>query len=323
MLVTGAEGFIGSHLIECLVGRGHSVRAMVQYNSFGTAGWLDASEVRDDIEIFPGDVRDSDSCSGAVSGIEIVIHLAALIAIPYSYEVPRSYLETNAMGTLNMCRAALAEGAEQFVQLSTSEVYGTARSVPISEDHPMQPQSPYAASKVAADAVATSFHRSFGLPLVIARPFNTYGPRQSRRAFIPAVMTQVLSGLSTIRTGDLSPTRDLTFVGDTALALSILAESGPHDGSVINIGTGIEYSMREVVEMIQVLTATSLPVREDVTRMRPSNSEVFRLIADNSKLRSTTGYSPNTSLSEGLLKTYDWLKSNPDVLGKNVDEFVK
>ena len=322
VLVTGADGFIGSHLTEHLVSQGHSVRAMVLYNSWGQAGWLDKSKVRQSVELVPGDIRDPDSCQKAVASIDVVFHLAALIAIPYSYQAPRSYIETNAVGTLNMCAAAVNAQVEAFIAMSTSEVYGTAITTPISETHPLQAQSPYSASKISADAIAKSFQSSFGLPLCIARAFNTYGPRQSRRAFIPTVMAQVLAGSDAIRVGDLTPTRDLTFVEDTTRALSLLADTGSTAGEVVNIGTGIEHSMRDVVETIQELAGTSIPITVEDERMRPADSEVFRLLADNGKLRNLTGFTPQTPLEEGLRHTMNWLQHQPHLLGQDVGGYA-
>lgn len=322
VLITGAEGFIGSHLSELLVRQGHAVRAMVLYNSFGQAGWLDHSPLRSEVELFLGDVRDPDSCALAVRSVDVVIHLAALIAIPYSYKTPRSYIETNTMGTLNVCAAALGAGVNKLVAMSTSEVYGTAISVPIGEDHPLQPQSPYSASKIGADAVARSFYSSFELPLCVARAFNTYGPRQSRRAFIPAVMSQVLAGVNELRVGDLRPTRDLTFVSDTAEALALLAKKGPSDGSVVNIGTGVEHSMHDVVNAIQRIAGTEIPVVQDRERLRPATSEVYRLLADNSRLVTLTGFAPSTSLEEGLTRTLDWMRRQADAQDSRVSDYA-
>jgi nucleoside-diphosphate-sugar epimerase len=295
---------------------------MVLYNSFGQAGWLDDSPMRSMVELWPGDVRDPDSCARGAQSVDVIFHLAALIAIPYSYQAPRSYIDTNTTGTLNVCAAALSADVSKVVVMSTSEVYGTAVSVPISEDHPLQPQSPYSASKIGADAIARSFQSSFGLPLCIARAFNTYGPRQSRRAFIPAVMSQALAGVDELRVGDLRPTRDLTFVEDTALALALLAEKGPLDGSVVNIGTGIEHSMQEVVDAIQKLAGTTIPVVPDPERMRPPNSEVFRLLADNTRLSNLTGFAPEKTLEEGLERTMDWMRDRPSTRDEDVSTFV-
>lgn len=322
VLVTGADGFIGSHLAELLVQQGHSVRAMVLYNSLGQAGWLDDSPMRSMMELWPGDVRDPDSCAEAANSVDVIFHLAALIAIPYSYRAPRSYIETNTTGTLNVCAAALDANIDKLILMSTSEVYGTALSVPIREDHPLQPQSPYSASKIGGDAIARSFQSSFGLPLCIARAFNTYGPRQSRRAFIPAVMSQVLVGVDALKVGDLRPTRDLTFVEDTALALTLLAEDGPTDGSVVNIGTGVEYSMQEVVDTVQAMAGTAIPLVSDPERMRPPDSEVFRLLADNTKLAKLTGFTPKTTLGEGLGRTMEWLRDRPNRWEEDVSTFA-
>lgn len=322
VLVTGADGFIGSHLAELLVQQGHSVRAMVLYNSFGQAGWLDHSPLRSMMESWPGDVRDPDSCAKAAESVDIIFHLAALIAIPYSYRAPRSYIDTNTTGTLNICTAALNAGVNKLIVMSTSEVYGTALSVPIGEDHPLQPQSPYSASKIGGDAIARSFQSSFGLPLCVARAFNTYGPRQSRRAFIPAVMSQVMAGVTELKVGDLRPTRDLTFVEDTALALTLLADAGPTDGSVVNIGTGVEHSMQEVVDTVQSLAGTAIPLVSDPERMRPPDSEVFRLLADNTKLTKLTGFAPKTSLEEGLGRTMEWLRDRPKMWGEDVSTYA-
>lgn len=322
ILVTGADGFIGSHLAELLVQQGHSVRAMVLYNSFGQAGWLDDSPMRSMMELWPGDVRDPDSCTKAVESVDVIFHLAALIAVPYSYRAPRSYIDTNTTGTLNICAAALNAGVSKLIVMSTSEVYGTALSVPISEDHPLQPQSPYSASKIGGDAIARSYQSSFGLPLCVARAFNTYGPRQSRRAFVPAVMSQVMAGVAELKIGDLRPTRDLTFVEDTALALTLLAEYGPTDGSVVNIGSGAEHSMQEVVDTIQALAGTTIPLVSDPERMRPPESEVFRLLADNRKLTRLTGFTPKTSLEEGLGRTMEWLRDRPTIWGEDVNTYA-
>jgi nucleoside-diphosphate-sugar epimerase len=295
---------------------------MVLYNSFGHAGWIDNSSVRSMVELWPGDVRDPDSCTNAAESVDVIFHLAALIAIPYSYHAPRSYIDTNTTGTLNICAAALKADVSKIVVMSSSEVYGTALSTPMDEDHPLQPQSPYSASKIGADAIARSFQSSFGLPLCVARPFNTYGPRQSRRAFIPAVMSQVLAGVDELKVGDLRPTRDLTFVEDTALALTLLAEKGPLDGSVVNIGTGVEHSMRDVVNAIQKQAGTAIPVVPDPERMRPPDSEVFRLLADNARLLSLTGFTPQTTLEEGLKRTMHWLRDQPEMREEDVSAFA-
>lgn len=289
---------------------GHTVRAMTQYNSMGSAGWLDKSSLRDEMEIIQGDVRDAEWCSKVTSGVDYVFHLAALIAVPFSFKAPRSYIETNVIGTLNMCQASIQSGLAKFIQMSTSEVYGSAQHIPIAEGHPVSPQSPYAASKVGADAVARSAHCSFGLPLCIGRPFNTFGPRQSRRAFIPTVLSQILSGQDEIRIGNTKPSRDLTFVRDTSRALLLLAEKGPSDASVVNIGTGLEFTVSEVIEKIQRLLGTNLPVVQEESRIRPMSSEVDRLVCNNERLRSLTGFVPETSLEEGLNMTIEWMQDD-------------
>ncbi|MCC2615121.1 NAD-dependent 4,6-dehydratase LegB [Aestuariibacter halophilus] len=306
VLVTGADGFIGSHLVEMLVKKGHQVKALVQYNSFNHLGWLDSSPVLSHIDVVSGDIRDAAFCHNLVQGCETVYHLAALIAIPYSYAAPQSYIDTNVNGTLNMCQAALAADVSRFIQTSTSEVYGTARYVPIDEAHPLQPQSPYSASKIGADAIAQSFWHTFELPLTVARPFNTYGPRQSARAVIPTVITQIASGLPTLRLGDVSPTRDFNYVEDTCAGLMALAEHNVALGEAVNIGSNYEISIGDTVALIKSLMNSDIVIETDEQRMRPSGSEVFRLWADNSKLSSLTGFSPSHSLSDGLEKTIAW-----------------
>lgn len=317
VLVSGADGFIGSHLAETCVRAGKSVRALAQYNSTGSAGWLDSSPLREDMEIILGDVRDAEWCRTVTKNVDEVFHLAALIAVPYSYLAPRSYMETNVTGTLNMCQGALESGVQRFIQMSSSEVYGSARFIPITEDHPLAPQSPYAASKVGADAVARSFHCSFELPLCLARPFNTFGPRQSRRAFIPSVIAQILAKSKSIVIGNSAPRRDLTYVTDTAKALLLLSDRGPMDGSVINVGTGSDYSVGEVISVIQEVAGVSMPVVQDESRFRPSGSEVDRLLCDPALLNSAVGYTPDTTLRQGLEWTIQWM-STVDV---RVDEW--
>lgn len=311
--VTGAEGFIGSHLVEALVASGHSVRAMVLYNSFGSRGWLETlpDEVMAEVEVVLGDVRDPYAVSGFVAGAEVVYHLAALIAIPYSYTAPQSYLETNAGGTLNVLEAARLHETPRVICTSTSEVYGTARSVPISENHPLQAQSPYAASKIAADKLAESYHLSFGLPIVTLRPFNTYGPRQSTRAVIPTIVSQLAADTGALQLGALTPTRDLLFVADTAQAFLAVA-AAPLDavaGRVLNAGTGRETSIGALAELIAGLMGRSLPaVSEAPERMRPAASEVMRLVADASQLQALTGWRPTRTLEEGLSETIAWYR---------------
>ncbi len=317
--VTGAEGFIGSHLVESLVAAGQSVRAMVQYNSFNSWGWLEAvdPDTMAQVEIVLGDVRDLRSVRGLMDGAEVVYHLAALIAIPYSYQAPGSYLETNAHGTLNVLEAARELGTSRVVQTSTSEVYGTARTVPITEDHPLQAQSPYSASKVAADKLAESYHLSFDLPVVTLRPFNTYGPRQSARAVIPTIVSQIAAGERLIKLGSLDPTRDFTFVTDTAAAF-IAVGRAPAEvvvGKVLNAGSGQEISVGDLVRLIAEVMGEEVDVVQDATRMRPETSEVRRLVCDNSALREATGWHTCTPLRQGLGKTATWFVQ-PDNLGR-------
>ncbi len=315
VLVTGADGFIGSHLVETLVKAGFHVRALCQYNSFSSWGWLDESEHIGNFEVILGDVRDPAQMGAITKGIDTVFHLAALIAIPYSYQAPSSYVDTNVQGTLNMLQAARDAGVGRFVQTSTSEVYGTARSVPISESHPLQAQSPYSASKIAADAMAYSFHSSFDLPVVIARPFNTFGPRQSARAVIPTVITQLLSGRSSIKLGAVSPTRDFNYVQDTCDGFIALAQCDAAIGKTVNIGSGREISVLDTVNMIARLIGTDVDIECDEQRLRPANSEVERLLCDNSLIRSLSGFMPRFSLEEGLGATIEWLR-NPKNLSK-------
>jgi len=309
-LVTGADGFIGSHLVEQLLDQGHKVRALAFYNSFGDIGWLRDLGASDNLQVTLGDIRDYQICEDLVQGIDGVFHLAALIGIPYSYSAVDSYIQTNVTGTSNICRALVKTNKTPIITMSTSEVYGTARQVPINESHPLQAQSPYSASKIAADAMATSYYNAFELPLTIARPFNTYGPRQSRRAFIPSVISQILNRASEIKVGDTSTTRDLSFVEDTAKSLVKLMGLSKHNGEVFNIGTNNEYSIAKVIEIIQELCGTSLPLSTDPSRIRPAKSEVQRLVCDNSKLLALTGQAPDTNIKEGLLRTIDWMKAN-------------
>jgi NAD dependent epimerase/dehydratase len=309
VLVTGAGGFIGSHLTERLVELGASTRALVHYNSAGAWGWLDASPFKDEMEVVLGDICDRDSMTRATDGVEIVFHLAALIAIPYSYQAPLSYIRTNIEGTLNVLQAAKSAGAELVVQTSTSEVYGTARVVPISEEHPLQGQSPYSASKIGADKMAEAVHRSFGLPVTIVRPFNTYGPRQSARAVIPTIITQALTR-DAVRLGNLEPTRDLNYVTDTAEGFIRAAESPAALGQTINIGTGREISIGELAARILQMLGKDLPIICEDQRVRPDKSEVERLCADNRVARELLGWEPRVTLEEGLRRTIAWLQEN-------------
>ncbi|GAA1833870.1 NAD-dependent 4,6-dehydratase LegB [Luedemannella flava] len=308
--VTGADGFIGSHLVERLVADGHRVRALAQYNSLGSWGWLDSldRDVLAEVEVVSGDVRDPACAREIVKDAEVVYHLAALIAIPYSYRAPRSYVETNVIGTVNVLEAVREAGTPRMVHTSTSETYGTARTVPISESHPQQTQSPYAASKLAADKFVESYHDSFEVPAVTLRPFNTFGPRQSARAVIPTVISQLAAGADEIRLGALTPTRDFTFVADTVSAF-VTVGTAPADkvvGKLFNAGTGGEISVGDLVTQITELMGRPVPVREETQRLRPDNSEVMRLVCDSSKLREATGWAPQHSLADGLKVTIDW-----------------
>ena len=309
VLVTGAGGFIGSHLCERLVELGADVRGLVEYNSLGSWGWLDESPVRSDMEIVLGDVRDRDATVAAAAGSHVVYHLAALIAIPWSYEAPAAYVETNVVGTLNVLRAAQEAGVDLFVQTSTSEVYGSAKYVPIDEAHPLQGQSPYAASKIGADKIAESFHLSFGLPVATLRPFNTYGPRQSARAVIPTIVTQLLAG-ETVALGNVEPTRDFTYVGDTVDAFTRLGDAQDVVGRVLNVGSGAEIAIGELADRIEAVVGKRAPVQLDPARVRPPASEVDRLCADASEARRLLGWEPRTSLDEGLAATAAWIEQN-------------
>jgi dTDP-glucose 4,6-dehydratase len=311
VLVTGAGGFIGSHLTERLVELGAKTRAFVRYNSSGSWGWLDQSPLKNDFEVVLGDIRDQDTVTEASNGVDIVFHLAALIAIPYSYQAPRSYVHTNVEGTLNVLQAARQAGSERVVHTSTSEVYGTARTVPIDEHHPLQGQSPYSASKIGADKIAESFHLSFGLPVVTVRPFNTFGPRQSARAVIPTIITQALNG-SEIRLGNLEPTRDLNFIADTVSGFIKAAEAPKAIGETINLGTGREISIRDLAALILKLMNRDIPVAVEEVRLRPENSEVDRLCADTRKGQSILGWTPKYSLEEGLSTTIEWIRENSE-----------
>ncbi len=306
ILVTGADGFIGSHLAEELVRRGADLRAFVFYNSFNSWGWLDSSPLRHQMEIISGDVRDSGFCRKALEGVELVYNLAALIAIPFSYAAPQSYIDTNIHGALNICQAALAQGGCRVVQVSTSEVYGTALQVPISEGHRLQPQSPYSASKIGADAIAQSFWHAFQLPVVLARPFNTYGPRQSARAVIPSIITQLAHGKGEIRLGDTRPTRDFNYVSDTCAGLIAAGECAQAAGQTLNIGSGTETSIAEIFTLIQELMGSAATLIQEEQRLRPAGSEVMRLVCDSTRLRELTGWAPRIGLREGLRKTIEW-----------------
>lgn len=308
ILVTGADGFIGSHLTEMLLEEGYQVRALALYNSFNNWGWLEGIN-HPQLEVVTGDVRDSDLCDRITVGVDVVFHLAALIAIPYSYIVPESYIETNVKGTLNICRASKKNGVEKVLITSTSEVYGTAQYVPIDEEHPKQPQSPYSATKISADAIALSFYNSFGLPVIIVRPFNTFGPRQSARAVIPAIITQIISGKKEISLGDTRPTRDFVYVKDTCRGFLKLADCEAAIGQEVNIATRTEVSIRETFKVISEITNSKAIIKENTDILRPEKSEVFRLCGDNTKLKSLTGFVPVFALEEGLNETIKWFSN--------------
>ena len=313
VLVTGAGGFIGSHLSEHLVKLGAKVRSFVRYNSSGTLGWLEESCCRGEIEIIRGDIRDRDSILNAVKGCDLVFHLAALVGIPYSYVAPDSYVDTNIKGTLNICQAARESRVKQVIHTSTSEVYGTAKYVPIDEDHPLQPQSPYSATKMAADAIVMSFYNAFDLPVTIARPFNTYGPRQSARAVIPAIIIQIACGNKEIQLGDMTPTRDFNYVEDTCRGLIALAESEKVIGRTANIGSNYEISIGNIFDLIKELMGSDVEFIMDKQRMRPEKSEVFRLWCDNTLINDLTGFTPQIGIRQGLQRTIDWI-TQPDLL---------
>lgn len=315
VLVTGADGFIGSHLVEMLVASGISVRALVQYNSFNSWGWLDEVAVKHEIDVVAGDVRDPQFCQTICRNIDTVFHLAALIAIPYSYQAPDSYVDTNIKGTLNICQAARHNNVERLIHTSTSEVYGTAQYVPIDENHPLQPQSPYSASKISADAMAMSFYHAFQLPVTIARPFNTYGPRQSARAVIPTIITQIATGQKQIKLGDVTPTRDFNYVEDTCRGFMALAETKLSIGEIINIGSNFEISIADTLEMLKTIMASDVEFLTDPQRIRPEKSEVQRLWCDNRKLVRLTGFTPQITLAEGLHRTVAWF-TQPQQLKK-------
>jgi len=323
--VTGAEGFIGSHLVEALVKSGTRVRAMVLYNSFSSWGWLETlpTEVMDEVEVVLSDVRDAAAVQEFLRGADVVYHLAALIAIPYSYRAPSSYLDTNARGTLNVLQAARQLETPRVVHTSTSEVYGTARHVPIDESHPLQAQSPYAASKIAADKLVESYHLSFGLPAVTLRPFNTFGPRQSARAVIPTIISQIAAGKATVSLGTTAPTRDFTFVADTAAAFLAVGTAAPDRvvGRTLNAGTGTEISIGELATRIGQLMDRKVEVVEEAERLRPDASEVMRLVSDSSQLRRLTGWQPQHTLDDGLRATIAWFSDPANLARYKVDLF--
>ena len=315
VLVTGADGFIGSHLVEALLGEGCRVKAFVYYNSFNSWGWLDtfSKDKLKDIEIFAGDIRDPNGVRESVKGVDMVFHLAALIGIPFSYHSPDSYIDTNIKGTLNVLQACRDYAIERVIVTSTSEVYGTAQYVPIDEKHPLQGQSPYSASKIGADRIAESFCRSFGSPVVIARPFNTYGPRQSARAVIPTIITQLLNNKKEIHLGALHPTRDLNYVSDICRGFISLAGCNEAVGKEINIGSGTEMSIGNLAEQLIKLTGSDARIVSEEQRKRPEKSEVERLVCDNGLIRKLTGWKPEVSLKDGLERTIAWLRDKDNL----------
>ncbi len=327
ILVTGADGFIGSHLVEALVRRGYTVRAFVLYNSFNSWGWLDHAswEIKDGIEVFAGDVRDPFGVKRAMQGCDIVMHLAALIAIPYSYHSPDSYVDTNVKGTLHIVQAARELGVSKVIHTSTSEVYGTARFVPITEDHPLQGQSPYSATKIGADQLALSYYQAFNTPVSVIRPFNTYGPRQSARAVIPTVITQIAAGKKKLKLGALHPTRDFNYVQDTVRGFIALAETEAGIGEVINIGSNYEISIGETVSLIAEVMGKEIEIEEDEVRLRPEKSEVERLWASNEKAKRLLNWTPDyggrDGLKKGLRETADWFLNPDNLLRYKADDY--
>ncbi|QTA93613.1 NAD-dependent 4,6-dehydratase LegB [Desulfonema magnum] len=319
ILITGADGFIGSHLTETLLNMGCTVRALSLYNSFNDWGWLEAIESNENLDVICGDVRDPHFCKEITKDINVIFHLAALIAIPYSYVAPDSYVDTNVKGTLNICQAAKENRCKRLIHTSTSEVYGTAQYVPINETHPLQPQSPYSASKIGADQMALSFHLAFGLPVTIARPFNTYGPRQSARAVIPTIITQIAAGKKQIQLGDVSPTRDFNYVLDTCRGFIALAESDKTIGEVVNIGSGTEISVGDTLNLIKELMKSNVEFITDENRIRPKNSEVFRLCCDNTKIYNLTSFEPKYSLRDGLKETINWFTRSENLIHYKTD----
>ena len=314
VLVTGADGFIGSHLTEMLLKEGYMVTALSFYNSFNDWGWLEGIK-NANLVVISGDIRDPHFCNHITKDIDIIFHLAALIAIPYSYIAPDSYVDTNVKGTLNICQAAKDNGVKRILVTSTSEVYGTALYVPIDENHPKQPQSPYSATKIGADAIALSFYNTFELPVVIVRPFNTYGPRQSARAIIPTIISQIANGLKEIKLGDMSPTRDFNYVKDTCRGFIELSKCDDAIGQEVNIASNSEISMKHTFELIAKMMKSDVKFIEDTQRIRPKDSEVFRLWGDNTKIQKMISYKPHYSIEQGLTETIEWFL-NPDNLKK-------
>lgn len=324
VLVTGADGFIGSHLVEALVKKGHSVRAFCLYNSFNTIGWLRDldTKILKDVEIILGDIRDFDSIEKSVKGMETVFHLAALIAIPYSYVAPESYVDTNIKGTLNVLRASLTHSINQVIHTSTSEVYGTAQYVPITENHPLIGQSPYSASKIGSDQIAYSFYCSYGLPVSIVRPFNTYGPRQSARAVIPTIITQMLENNPVLKLGNLDATRDFNFVQDTVNGMIAFLGNAQTFGEVINLGAGTEVTIHDVVKVISEIMDQKIEIQVEQQRMRPEKSEVERLCASNIKAKNILSWSPKYSLHQGLELTCKWFRNHSESYSLSGSNYV-
>lgn len=310
VLVTGAGGFIGSHLTEKLVSDGYVVKAFVRYNSRNSWGWLDSSQYLKDLEVLTGDIRDYDSVNEAMQNVDTVFHLAALIGIPYSYVSPLAYIRTNIEGTYNILQSARKAAVENIMVTSTSETYGTAQTVPIDEDHPLVGQSPYSATKIGADQLSISFYRSFDLPVKLVRPFNTYGPRQSARAIIPTTISQILNNQKVLRLGNLTPTRDLTYVNDTVAGFQAIAKSAELVGQVTNIGMNDEISIGDLVKLIASLMRADIEIKVEGERVRPDNSEVERLFCDNSKIRTSSNWSPQYTLETGLSETIEWMRKH-------------
>ena len=315
VLVTGSDGFIGSHLTEKLFKEGHEVKALSQYNSFNNWGWLEYVDCKNDIEIISGDIRDSNFCNEITKNIDTIFHLAALIAIPYSYVAPQSYIDTNITGTLNICHAARNNNVKRVIHTSTSEVYGTAKYVPIDEKHILQPQSPYSASKIGAESIAMSYYNSFELPVTILRPFNTYGPRQSARAVIPTIISQIVSNEKNISVGEITPTRDFTFVEDTCNGFLEVAKCDNLNGLALNLGSNFEVSIEDTIKKIKKIMKSDKEIKYDLNRVRPKNSEVNRLYCDNSLIKKLTNFKIDNSFEQGLSKTIEWFK-NPKNLKK-------
>lgn len=316
ILVTGADGFIGSHLTDMLAENGAKVKALSYYNSFNNWGWLEDIKHSKRVEILCGDIRDPHYCMEITKNVDIIFNLAALIAIPYSYVAPNSYIDTNINGALNICQAAKANGCEKVIQTSTSEVYGTAQYVPIDEKHPLQPQSPYSASKIGADAIAMSHYYAYNLPVTIARPFNTYGPRQSARAVIPTIISQISAKEKVLKLGDLTPTREFNFVLDTCSGFIKIAQCENTDGEVINIGSKTEISILDLANKIKDMMGSDIEIVQDKDRIRPSKSEVKRLCCDNTKIMNLTGFRPEYDLDKGLAITIDWFENK-----KNLEKY--